>query len=63
MGVNIYNNRMHSDSKKRRSFLALLFVAGDAWRSRRLRRRLCGGNGANRGVLNRKQVWVLKMAA
>ena len=24
------NNRMHSDSKKRRSFLALLFAAGDA---------------------------------
>jgi len=26
------NNRMHSDSKKRRSFLALLFAAGDARR-------------------------------
>lgn len=26
------NNRMHSDSKKRRSFLALLFAAGDAKR-------------------------------
>ncbi len=24
---------MHSDSKKRRSFLALLFAAGDVWRS------------------------------
>ncbi len=23
---------MHSDYKKRRSFLALLFVSGDAWR-------------------------------
>jgi hypothetical protein len=23
---------MHSDSKKRRSFLALLFAAGDVWR-------------------------------
>ena len=23
------NNRMHADSKKRRSFLALLFAAGD----------------------------------
>ncbi len=28
----LYNNRMHSDSKKRRSFLALLFAAGDAKR-------------------------------
>ena len=27
-----HNNRMHSDSKKRRSFLALLFAAGDAKR-------------------------------
>jgi len=27
-----YNKRMHSDSKKRRSFLALLFAAGDAKR-------------------------------
>jgi len=26
------NKRMHSDNKKRRSFLALLFVAGDAKR-------------------------------
>jgi hypothetical protein len=26
------NNRMHSDCKKRRSFLALLFASGDAWR-------------------------------
>ena len=26
------NNRMHSDSKKRRSFVALLFAAGDAKR-------------------------------
>jgi hypothetical protein len=26
------NNHMHSDSKKRRSFLALLFAAGDVWR-------------------------------
>jgi hypothetical protein len=26
------NNRMHSDSKKRRSFVALLFAAGDASR-------------------------------
>ena len=26
------NNRMHADSKKRRSFLALLFAAGDAKR-------------------------------
>ena len=25
-------NRMHSDSKKRRSFLALLFAAGEAGR-------------------------------
>jgi hypothetical protein len=25
------NNRIHSDSKKRRSFLALLFAAGDAY--------------------------------
>jgi succinate dehydrogenase/fumarate reductase flavoprotein subunit len=23
---------MHSDSKKRRSFLAMLFAAGDVWR-------------------------------
>jgi hypothetical protein len=27
-----YNNRMHSDSKKRRSDLALLFATGDAKR-------------------------------
>lgn len=27
-----HNNRMHSDSKKRRSFLAQLFSAGDARR-------------------------------
>ena len=26
------NTRMHADSKKRRSFLALLFAAGDAQR-------------------------------
>lgn len=26
------NNRMHADSKKRRSFVALLFAAGDARR-------------------------------
>jgi len=26
------NNRMHADSKKRRSYLALLYAAGDAWR-------------------------------
>jgi hypothetical protein len=26
------NNHMHSDSKKRRSFLAMLFAAGDVWR-------------------------------
>ena len=30
------NNHMHSDSKKRRSFLALLFSAGDVWRSARI---------------------------
>jgi hypothetical protein len=30
--VEIPNNRIHSDSKKRRSFVALLFAAGDAWR-------------------------------
>jgi hypothetical protein len=29
---NTHNNRIHSDSKKRRSFLALLFAAGDAKR-------------------------------
>jgi hypothetical protein len=29
------NNRMHSDSKKRRSFLDLLFTAGDARRYRK----------------------------
>ncbi|WP_276321956.1 hypothetical protein [Nitrosococcus wardiae] len=28
----IANNRLHSDSKKRRSFVALLFVAGDLLR-------------------------------
>jgi hypothetical protein len=28
----LYNNRMHLDSKKRRSFVALLFAAGDAKR-------------------------------
>ena len=35
---NTPNNRMHSDSKKRRSFLALLFAAGDAksWAERRI---------------------------
>ncbi len=27
------NNHIHSDSKKRRSFLALLFAAGDVKRS------------------------------
>ena len=27
-----HNNRMHSDHKKRRSFVALLFVSGDAKR-------------------------------
>lgn len=33
MFVNLWpNNRMHSYSKKRRSFLALLFTAGDAKR-------------------------------
>lgn len=33
MFVNLWpNNRMHSDSKTRRSFLALLFTAGDARR-------------------------------
>jgi len=26
---------MHSDSKKRRSFLTLLFAAGDVWRYRK----------------------------
>ncbi len=30
--INKANNRMHSDSKKRRSFVALLFTAGDARR-------------------------------
>jgi len=30
-----HNNHMHSDSKKRRSFLALLFAAGDVKRWRR----------------------------
>jgi hypothetical protein len=30
---------MHSDIKKRRSFVALLFAASDLQRSRRLRRR------------------------
>jgi len=30
--LNTPNNHMHSDSKKRRSFLALLFAAGDVWR-------------------------------
>jgi len=29
------NNHMHSDSKKHRSFLALLFAAGDVKRSMR----------------------------
>jgi hypothetical protein len=28
----MHNNRIHSDKKKRRSFLALLFSAGDARR-------------------------------
>jgi hypothetical protein len=27
-----HNNHMHSDSKKRRSYLALLFAAGDVGR-------------------------------
>jgi hypothetical protein len=27
-----HNNHMHSDSKKRRSFLAMLFAAGDVRR-------------------------------
>jgi hypothetical protein len=31
-----HNNRIHSDSKKRRSFLALLFAAGDAYVRRRI---------------------------
>ena len=30
------NNHMHSDSKKRRSYLALLFAAGDVKRSTRI---------------------------
>jgi hypothetical protein len=29
-----YNNHIHSDSKKRRSFVALLFAAGDVKRSK-----------------------------
>ena len=29
------NNHMHSDSKKRRSFLALLFASGDVRRKRK----------------------------
>jgi hypothetical protein len=37
-----YNNRMHSDSKKRRSFLALLFAAGDAKRWRAASRHAIG---------------------
>lgn len=34
MFVNLYaaNKHMHSDSKKRRSFLSLLFAAGDVKR-------------------------------
>ena len=32
MNKKAHNNRMHSDSKKRRSFLALLFASGDARR-------------------------------
>ncbi len=32
-----HNNHMHSDSKKRRSFLAMLFAAGDVKRSSALR--------------------------
>jgi hypothetical protein len=28
----MHNNRMHSDSKKRRSFVAFLFAANDASR-------------------------------
>lgn len=30
--MNSPNNRIHADSEKRRSFLALVFAAGDAWR-------------------------------
>ena len=30
--IKFVNNHIHSDSKKRRSFLALLFTAGDAKR-------------------------------
>tara|TARA_B110000908_G_scaffold143527_1_gene172519 strand:+ start:287 stop:409 length:123 start_codon:yes stop_codon:yes gene_type:complete len=32
MPIAAANNHMHSDSKKRRSFLALLFAAGDVGR-------------------------------
>lgn len=30
--MNVHNNHIHSDSNKRRSFLALLFAAGDVRR-------------------------------
>jgi len=32
VGQKMANNRMHSDSQKRRSYLALLLAAGDARR-------------------------------
>jgi hypothetical protein len=32
MSKKTHNNHIHSDSKKRRSFLALLFTAGDVKR-------------------------------
>ena len=35
----MHNNHMHSDSKKRRSSLALLFAAGDVKRSASKERR------------------------
>jgi hypothetical protein len=37
--LNMANNHIHSDSKKRRSFLALLFATGDVRRWRRQRTR------------------------
>ena len=49
-----HNNRIHSDSKKRRSFLALLFAAGDAYGViRSLENRTAGYVGkSGRGSLN-----------
>jgi hypothetical protein len=50
-----YNNHMHSDSKKRRSFVALLFAAGDVKRWASTPAMFRSSNAADRRLLSRNR--------